>query len=58
VTTLLARSAKQDCRWLWATLEIQAANAYLLAEITHANRRDTFWQAGGWRFWEASKDCI
>jgi hypothetical protein len=41
VTTLLAGSVEQDCRWLWATLDLQAANAYLLAEITHANRRDT-----------------
>jgi hypothetical protein len=41
VTTLLAGSVEQDCRWLWATLDLQAANAYLLAEIKHANRRDT-----------------
>jgi hypothetical protein len=41
VTTLLAGSVEQDCRWLWAMLDLQAANTYLLAEIKHANRRDT-----------------
>jgi hypothetical protein len=44
VTTLLAGSVEQDCRWLWAMLDLQAANTYLLAEIKHANRRDTMKQ--------------